>query len=152
MNEKHYCEMVDSKISELKKNSDVTYLAGIFRGIKATRGKTQWEVIYDKCSNHLVADNTAIAIDNPLRPPNLAYQQSVLKTLNTLGLGAQHTKLDLVVQVDTVRHYLQLLVELKYWADVCKFEVSVSGAIMDVDNAVPCTLHLPKKKLRKFWV
>jgi hypothetical protein len=70
----------------------------------------------------------------------------VLKTLNTLGVGAQYAKSDLVVQVDAVRRYLQqLLVELKHWSDVPYFEVSISGAITYVDNDVPCILHLHKR-------
>jgi hypothetical protein len=102
-------------------------------------------MIYDKCSIILVADGAAITIDNPLWLPYLVYQQEVLKTPSTLGWGVQYAKSDLVVQVGAVHHYLQLLVELNHWAEVRNFEVSVSGAMMDVDNVIPCILHLHKR-------
>jgi hypothetical protein len=63
---KHYCEMADSEMLELKNNSDVTYLVDMYRHIKANLDKTQWEMMYDKCSIHLVDDGAAFIIDNRL--------------------------------------------------------------------------------------
>jgi predicted amino acid-binding ACT domain protein len=71
-----------------------------------------------------------------------------LKTLDTLGLGVQYAKLAFVVQVYAVHHHLQLTVELKHWVDVRNFEISVSGAMIEVENAVRI-LHLHKRVIEE---
>jgi hypothetical protein len=65
MHDNNYCEIAETAMSELQKKSDITHLAGIFRHIRAKHGKTQWEMMYGKCSIRLITEGTEITINNP---------------------------------------------------------------------------------------
>jgi hypothetical protein len=117
--------------------------------MKVKRGKNKWEMLYGKCSIHLVADGAAMKIDNPSRLPFVNYQQGILKTLNTLGLGQKYAKAEFPDQVEGLRQFFSLVYEMKFWTDVARFKQSVADAVIRIENAVPCVLHLHKRVMKK---
>jgi hypothetical protein len=60
-------------------NPDIQQLWEAAGYINVKRGKSQWEMVYNKCSIHLIEDGVAITIDNPSGVGFLAYHQSVFK-------------------------------------------------------------------------
>jgi hypothetical protein len=71
----------------LQANPEIQQLWETARRTNAKRGKSQWGMLYNKCSIHLVEDGVEIIIDNPSGLGFPAYPQAVLKTMNTLGVG-----------------------------------------------------------------
>jgi hypothetical protein len=149
MHDKLHCDEAAPKLEALNRKEEVVHLLSVVRKIKAKRGKNQWEMLYDKCSIHLVADGAAMTIDNPSRLPFVNYQQGILKTLNTLGVGQKYAKADFLDQVEGARQFLSLVCEMKYWTDVARFKRSVADAMIRIENAVPCVLHLHKRVMEK---
>jgi hypothetical protein len=113
------------------------------------RVKSQWEILYNKCSIHLAEDGVAIIIDNPSGLGFPAYQQAVLKTLNTLGVGQKYALAEFPEQVEVLRTHLALMCRMMALTDVARFKYSVSTAMMKIENAVPCILHLHKRLMEK---
>jgi hypothetical protein len=106
-------------------------------------------MLYTKCSIHLVEDGVAIIIDNPSGLGFPAYQQAVLKTLNTLGLGQTYARAEFPEQVEVLRTHLALVCQMMALTDVARFKHSVSTAMIKIENAVPCILHLHKRLMEK---
>jgi hypothetical protein len=93
----------------------VVHLLSVVQKMKANRGKTQWEMLYDKCSIHLMADGATTTIGNLSGLPFMSYQQGILKTLNTLGLRQKNAKAEFTDKIEGVRQYMSLVCEMKYW-------------------------------------
>jgi hypothetical protein len=100
--------------------------------------------MYDNKYCSLAHTNLREMQDNPdirhLAP--VAYQQAILKTRNTLGIGKKYAQAEFYEHVDAVLHYLQLVVTLRKWTDATHFEESVLKARMNIDEYVPCVLYL----------
>jgi hypothetical protein len=92
MHDKLHCDEAAPKLEALNRKEEVVHLLSVMWKMKAKRGKNQWEILYDKCSIHFMADGAAMKIDNPSRLPFLNYQQGILKTLHTLGVGQKCAK------------------------------------------------------------
>jgi hypothetical protein len=88
-------------------------------------------------------------IDNPSGLVFSAYQQALLKTLNTLGLGQKYARVEFPEQVEGLRTHLALMCRMMALTDVARFKHSVSTAMMKIDNDVPCILHLHKLLIEK---
>jgi hypothetical protein len=149
MHDKLHCDEAAPTLEALNRKEEVVHLLSVVLKIKAKRGKNQWEMFYDKCSIHLVADGAAMTIDNLSCLPFVNYQQGILKTLNTLGEGQKYTKADFLDQVEGTRQFLSLVCEMKYSTDVARFKRSVADAMLRNENAVPCVLHLHRRVMEK---
>jgi hypothetical protein len=135
MHAKLHCDEAALKLEALNRKEEVVHLLSVVRKIKAKRGKNQWEMLYDKCSIHLVTDGAAMTIDNPSCLQFVNYQQGILKTLNTLGVGQKYTKADFLDQVEG--QFLSLVCETKYWTDVARFKRSVADAMIRIKMPFP---------------
>jgi hypothetical protein len=113
------------------------------------RGKYQWEMMYNTCSIHIIEDGVAIIFDNPSGLGFPAYQQAVLKTLNTLGLGQKYARDEFPDQVEGLRTHLTLVCRMMALTDIARFKHSVSTAMMKIENDAPCILHLHKRLMEK---
>jgi hypothetical protein len=69
MHDKLHCDEASPKLEALNRKEEVVHLLSVVRKMKVKRGKNQWEMLYDKCSIHLVADGAAMKIYNPSRLP-----------------------------------------------------------------------------------
>jgi hypothetical protein len=96
-----------------------------------------------------VPDGTAITIKNPSALQALSYQQVVLKTLNALGVGVKYAHALLPDQVKAVRHSLSHKCKMCRWTDASRFNNIVAADIMNIENAMPCILHLHKRVIEK---
>jgi hypothetical protein len=88
-------------------------------------------------------------IYNPSGLGFTAYQQAVLKTLNTLGLGQKCVRREFPEQVEGLRTHLTLMCRMMALTEVARFKHSVSTAMMKIENYVPCILHLQKRLMDK---
>jgi hypothetical protein len=149
MHDKLHCDEAAPKLEAFNRKEEVVHLLGVVREMKAKCGKNQWEMRYDKCIIHLVADRAVMTIDNPSRLPFVNYQQGLLKTLNTLGVGKKYAKADFPDQVEGARQFLSLVFEMKYLTEVARFKRSVADAMIINENTVPCVLHLHKRVVEK---
>jgi predicted nucleic acid-binding Zn-ribbon protein len=143
------CATAETQLRALQANPEIQQLWETAQRTNAKRGKSQWEMLYNKCSIHLVEDGVAIIIDNPSGLGFPAYQQAVLKTLNTLGLGQKYARAEFPEQVEVLRSHLALVCRMMALTDVARFKHSVSTAMMKIENAVPCILHLHKRLMEK---
>jgi hypothetical protein len=92
MHDKFHCDEAVPTLEALNRKEEVVHLLSVVQKMKEKRGKNQWEMLYGKCSIHLVADGAAMTIDNLSRLPFVNYQQGILKKLNTPGLGQKYAK------------------------------------------------------------
>jgi hypothetical protein len=143
------CATADTQMRALQANPDIQRLWEAARRTNAKRVKYQWEMMYNKCNIHLVEDRVAIIIDNPSGLVFPAYQQAVLKTFNTLGLGPKYARAEFPDQVEGMRTHLTLMCQMMALADVARFKHSVSTAMMKIENDVPCILHLQTRLMEK---
>jgi hypothetical protein len=86
------CATAETHMRAQQANPEIHQMWETARCRNVKRGKSQWEMLYNKCSIHLVEDGVAIIIETPSGLVCTAYQQAVLKTLNTLGLGQKHAR------------------------------------------------------------
>jgi hypothetical protein len=105
--------------------------------------------MYNKCIIHLVEDGVAITIDNPSGLGLPAYQQAVLKTLNTLRLGQKYARAEFPEQVEGLCTHLAIVCRMMALTDVACFKHSVSTSNMKIENDVPCILHMHKRLMDK---
>jgi hypothetical protein len=128
----------------LHANPGVQQLWEASQSINVKRGKLQWEMLYKKCSIHLIEDGVNIKIDNPPGLEFMAYQHAVLKSLNALGLGQKYARVLFPEQVEGLRTHLTLVNQMRALTDATHFKHSVSTSMLRKDNVVPCILHLHK--------
>jgi hypothetical protein len=79
-------------MSALQANPDILQMWEAAQCKNAKRGKSQWEMMYNKCIIHLSEDVVEIIIDSPSGLGCPAYQQAVLTSLNNLGLGQKYAR------------------------------------------------------------
>jgi hypothetical protein len=115
-----------TQIRALHANPEIQQLWQTARRTTEKRGNFQREMLYKKCSIHLVEDGVAIVIDNPSGLRFTAYQQAVLKTLNTLGVGHKYARAEFTEQVEGLRTHLALVCRMMALTDVARFKHSVS--------------------------
>jgi hypothetical protein len=149
MHAKLNCDKEAPKLEAINRKEEVVHLISVIRKMKAKRGKSQWEMLYDKCSIHIVDDCTAMKIDNPSRFPFVNYQQGIMNTLHTLGVGQKYAQAEFRDQVEGARQFLSLVCGMKYWTDVASSWQYVADAMIRIENAVPCVLHLHKRVMKK---
>jgi hypothetical protein len=98
------CNSRDTAAS-LQANPEIQQLWETARCTNVKGGKSQWEMLYNKCSIHLVEDGVAIIIDDLSGLVFPAYQKAVFKTHNTLGLGQKYARAKFPEQVEVLRIY-----------------------------------------------
>jgi hypothetical protein len=138
--------------SRLKAYAEVQHLAKISQKVKMGRGtkkKTRGAVLYRKCKLHPVATGHATSIDDNHTLGVLSYAQKLRETMATLELWKENCDLPQPEQVELVCLSLHLVCRMQYYQDVFDFEDSVSRAMIKVQNAVPCILHLHKRIIEK---
>jgi hypothetical protein len=87
-------------LEALNRKEEVVHLLSVICKMKVKRGKSQCEMLYDKCSIHIVANGAVMTIDNPSCLPFVNYQQGILKTLNTMGVGQKYANAEFPDQVE----------------------------------------------------
>jgi hypothetical protein len=105
--------------------------------------------MYNKWSIHLVEDGVAIIIDNSFGLVFMAYQQAVLKTLSTMGLGEKYARAEFIEQVEGLLTHLALVCRMMALTDVACFKHSVSTEMIKIEIYVPCILHLHTRLMEK---
>jgi hypothetical protein len=143
---KVFCATAETQMRILQANPDIQQMWEAARCTNAKRGKSQWEMMYNKCSIHLSEDGVEIIINNPSGLVFTAYQQAVLKSLKNLGLGQKYAHAEFPEQVEGLRTHLTLVCRMMA---LTRFKHSVSTEMVIIDNDMPCILHLHKRLMEK---
>jgi hypothetical protein len=80
------------------------------------------------------------------------YEDFLDDTLTAFGLIDFYHSSELVEKKEVVRKLLNFLVRFRYCFDCIAFEKSVLQSMVEVDNQVPCILHMHKKILEKIMM
>jgi hypothetical protein len=108
---------------------------------------------YAACDLHMVAfgakDGVMGVPDEILEPNKYAtYLENVVSTLSTLGLVIAQKK-SLKSKTNSIIRALSIMIKYAHYYDVFTFGESVKGSYNNVENQVPCVLHLHKRVIEK---